>query len=255
MKKQALNPYLPSYEYIPDGEPHVFGDRVYVYGSHDRFNGGGFCMNDYITWSAPVDDLSDWRYEGVIYKKTDDPHYKGRGSMYAPDVCRAPDGSIKQVEMTSCGLNGGPLEGSGEYEARIACNLTSRKGGRFHSKPFGKNKAGCHPYFTQSGGDREGDGDQHIANFCNGAMAGFKYFNIKNLRRIGVTVRGNAEGIMYVRNEPFGAVVAEIAIHPTASDKTFYGEYGGDDGKKALYFTFEGKGKIDKFTKIVLERG
>ena len=49
MKKQALNPYLPSYEYIHDGEPHVFGDRVYVYGSHDRFNGGGFCMNDYIT--------------------------------------------------------------------------------------------------------------------------------------------------------------------------------------------------------------
>lgn len=24
MKKQAFNPYLPSWEYIPDGEPHVF---------------------------------------------------------------------------------------------------------------------------------------------------------------------------------------------------------------------------------------
>lgn len=30
MKKQAFNPYLPSWEYIPDGEPYVFGDRVYV---------------------------------------------------------------------------------------------------------------------------------------------------------------------------------------------------------------------------------
>ena len=30
------NPYLPSWEYIPDGEPRVFGDRIYVYGSHDR---------------------------------------------------------------------------------------------------------------------------------------------------------------------------------------------------------------------------
>ena len=39
MKKQAFNPYLPSWEYIPDGEPYVFGDRVYVYGSHDYFNG------------------------------------------------------------------------------------------------------------------------------------------------------------------------------------------------------------------------
>jgi hypothetical protein len=31
MKKQALNPYLPSWKYIPDGEPHVFGDRVYIW--------------------------------------------------------------------------------------------------------------------------------------------------------------------------------------------------------------------------------
>ena len=29
-KVQALNPYLPPWEYIPDGEPYVFGDRVYV---------------------------------------------------------------------------------------------------------------------------------------------------------------------------------------------------------------------------------
>ena len=38
-KKQPIlhNPYLPSWEYVPDGEPHVFQDRVYVYGSHDRF--------------------------------------------------------------------------------------------------------------------------------------------------------------------------------------------------------------------------
>ena len=39
MKKQAFNPYLPSWEYIPDGEPYVFGDRVYIYGSHDFYNG------------------------------------------------------------------------------------------------------------------------------------------------------------------------------------------------------------------------
>ena len=32
-KKQVFNPFLPLNEYIPDGEPHVFGDRVYLYGS------------------------------------------------------------------------------------------------------------------------------------------------------------------------------------------------------------------------------
>lgn len=93
MKKQCFNPYLPSWEYIPDGEPHVFGDRIYVFGSHDRFNGWVFCLNDYVCWSAPADDLSDWRYEGVIYKKTDDPMNKdGRMCLYAPDVTVGPDG-------------------------------------------------------------------------------------------------------------------------------------------------------------------
>ena len=56
--KQIFNPYLPSYEYIPDGEPHIFGDRLYIYGSHDRFGGSDYCENDYVCWSAPVDDIA-----------------------------------------------------------------------------------------------------------------------------------------------------------------------------------------------------
>lgn len=93
MKKQAFNPYLPSWEYIPDGEPYVFGDRVYVFGSHDRFRGHAYCLNDYVCWSAPVDDLGNWRYEGVIYPKTADPANKdGEMCLYAPDVTVGPDG-------------------------------------------------------------------------------------------------------------------------------------------------------------------
>ena len=47
MKKQAFNPYLPSYEYVPDGEPYVFGDRVYVFigGAHDAFGGDDSCVS------------------------------------------------------------------------------------------------------------------------------------------------------------------------------------------------------------------
>ena len=93
MKKQAFNPYLPSWEYIPDGEPYVFGDRVYIYGSHDFYNGYVFCMGDYVCWSAPVDDLGNWRYEGVIYPKTSDPlNRDGKMCLYAPDVTVGPDG-------------------------------------------------------------------------------------------------------------------------------------------------------------------
>ncbi len=115
MKKQRVNPYLPSWEYIPDGEPYVFNGRVYVYGSHDRFNGHAFCLNDYVCWSAPVDDLSDWRYEGVIYKKTDDPlNPDGSMCLYAPDVTVGPDGRyylyyvLDKVSVVSVAVSSSP---------------------------------------------------------------------------------------------------------------------------------------------------
>ncbi|MBR3405090.1 MAG: family 43 glycosylhydrolase [Firmicutes bacterium] len=95
MKKFAFNPYLPQGEYVPDGEPHVFGDRVYVYGSHDQFGANNFCVLDYVGYSAPVDDLSNWRYEGVIYRKTQDPdNADGSHVLFAPDVCQGPDGKF-----------------------------------------------------------------------------------------------------------------------------------------------------------------
>jgi len=74
MKNQVFNPFLPLNEYIPDGEPHVFGDRIYLFGSHDRAGGTVYCqMEDYVGYSAPLDDLSDWRCEGVIFKSVQDP--------------------------------------------------------------------------------------------------------------------------------------------------------------------------------------
>lgn len=90
--KQVFNPYLPSYEYIPDGEPHIFENRLYIYGSHDRFGGEDYCVNDYVCWSAPVEDLSDWRFEGVIYRKVQHPYSVGRNILFAPDVARGKDG-------------------------------------------------------------------------------------------------------------------------------------------------------------------
>ena len=92
MKTQCHNPYLPLCEHIPDGEPHVFEDRLYIFGSHDMEGGNEFCELDYVSWSAPVHDLSDWRYEGVIYRKDQDPYNKDALPLYAPDVVRGKDG-------------------------------------------------------------------------------------------------------------------------------------------------------------------
>ncbi len=93
MKKRICNPYLPLTEYVPDGEPRVFGDRLYVYGSHDRDHGDFFCLEDYVVWSAPVADLSDWVCHGVSYRKDSDPHNPdGKLVLFAPDVVQGPDG-------------------------------------------------------------------------------------------------------------------------------------------------------------------
>ena len=64
-----------------------------MYGSHDRLGGTEYCENDYVCWSAPVNDLADWKFEGVSYKKTQDPLNKdGKLYLYAPDVAKGHDG-------------------------------------------------------------------------------------------------------------------------------------------------------------------
>ncbi|MDO4622067.1 MAG: family 43 glycosylhydrolase [Eubacteriales bacterium] len=495
-KMQAFNPYLPSYEYVPDGEPHVFGDRLYVFGSHDLFNGDDFCLGDYVCYSAPIDNLADWEFHGVIYRRSQDPRNKnGKQHMCAPDVvhggdgryylyyqlhmlsitsvavsdhpygpyefygyvqhedgtpwgekkgdvfafdpgvlrdeddsiylyvgfgplggmfkkalemrgnnvseavclhldkdmktviggewpvvpahekaigteyeghaffeassprkingkyylvysselshelCYAisdrpdsgfkyggtivsignigyegrteadnytgnthggmvevngqwyifyhrqtnmqkcarqacaekitilPDGSIPQVETTSCGLNDGPLNGFGTYEARIAASLTSKAGTISCVNTHEKNKNHQYPFFTQSGEDREDNPDQYIANMRDGSTAGFRYFQFEDLLGLNITIRKstyvekkpvfsrkkaeNCEGVMEVRFRREGEIIAQIPVRALDLQDKDWVElpiaqinepYTGVSG---LYFTYKGKGSID----------
>lgn len=90
----AQNPYLPLWEHLPDGEPRVFEDpdkpgkfRAYIIGSHDTHH-TQYCGNDVRMWSAPVEDLSQWRDEGPIFS-----WYVGGkwDTMYAPDLVEVKD--------------------------------------------------------------------------------------------------------------------------------------------------------------------
>lgn len=470
MQRPIFNPILPSWEYVPDVEPRVFGERLYLYGSHDRFGGREFCLNDYVGWSAPLDDLSNWRYEGVIYSTKEDPanadgkqtgfapdcvqgpdgryylfyclnrgsnisvavaghpagpftyygkvHYadgrlyggpqsifgfdpgvlmdNGRiwlfagfaanepmrsymkaGGMLADgsycvelapdmltvltdpklvvpgkiisvgsgfeghafyeassprkigdryyliyssershDLCYAvsdvpdgaytyggilvsigdiglrdeadavnylenthggivdlqgqwyvfyhrqtnrcryarqccaeplqlqPDGSFLQAEVTSCGLNGGPLPGTGSYPAYIACNLSSAEGVCSYTKT--EEIGPEHPYLTQTGSDRESDGDQYLANLQNGAWAGYKYFAFTGKEsRISVTVRGNAVGTLSVATSREGLPVAQIALEAKADWSETCASLSVPGGTAPLYFTWQGTGALD----------
>ena len=454
-KKPAYNPYLPSWEYIPDGEPYIFGDRIYIYGSHDFYNGYVFCMGDYVCWSAPVDDPGSWRYEGVIYERCADPMNKeGKMCLYAPDVtvgadgryylyyvldktsvmwvavCDTPggkyefcgyvhypdgtrlgerpgdepcfdpgvltegentylysgfcgkgdksrtgsravvlgrdmltvmtepvtvipgceysngtgfeghaffeassirrvgdkycliyssevmhelcyaisdsplggfvyggvlvsnadigisgykpedmpmayaannhgsivefggswyifyhrhtngtwysrqgcaerllrreDGSFVQAEMTSCGLNGAPLEGKGEFPAYLACNLFTDK----HSLYVGEEGA---PKVMQDG--RDGDEEVgYIGNITNGATAGFKYFDCKGVTGVSVTARGYAKGVYELRTRWDGEVLAKIPVEFSNVWETYGAQVDIPDGVNAVYLTFRGEG-------------
>ena len=470
---QAFNPYLPSWEYIPDGEPYVFGDRVYVYGSHDKFNAPIFCVKDYVCWSAPLNNLADWSCSGVIFRKNQDPMNRtGLRLLFAPDVAPGPDGryylyyaydflgtigvavcdkpdgqyefyghvhyadgtllgrrkgdefpfdpgvlvddddrvylysgfatkvpavlsgfhslknnggsvielekdmitvkkdpkllfptresklhgafrdheffeassirkidgkyvfvyssannhelcyavsdrpdggfqyggtlvdqgdlymdgrtdeahalnylgnthggmvelngqwyifyhrqtnqhsysrqacaeplartedgGFRQAEVTSCGLNGGPLKGEGTYPAGIACNLWSKEGTARYDKPFNKK---AHPYFTQKGKDGDTSSVQYIANMQDGSVAGFKYFNMESVSSIGISVSGNGHGVMQVSSTPdFTAICAEIPVQLEEQEKIFTGRIQLEPGVAALYFRYRGEGRLN----------
>lgn len=135
-KNQIYNPFLPLYEYIPDGEPHVFGDRVYHYGSHDKEGGDTFCMLDYVCYSAPVDDLTDWRYEGVIYQAKQDPRYPAPQYMYAPDVVQGNDG---RFYLYYC--MGGDY-GQGGYQGPVSVAVCDTPAGQYEYLGVVKNPDG-----------------------------------------------------------------------------------------------------------------
>lgn len=95
------NPFLPLWEHIPDGEPYVFEDpdnpgeyRVYLYGSHDtRIT--DYCGRELVVWSASVDDLNQWRYDGEILRVSHNADGQPVSADGLSDVLFAPDVTLK----------------------------------------------------------------------------------------------------------------------------------------------------------------
>ena len=124
--KQAFNPFLPFDNCIPDGEPHVFGDRIYLYGSHDKPCGETFCELDYEVWSAPVNDLTDWSSHGTVYSAKQDPLYsEDKKYLFAPDCVRGNDGRYYLYYALA------GWRGKGGYDGPISVAVSDRPEGPF----------------------------------------------------------------------------------------------------------------------------
>lgn len=94
---RAANPFLPLWEYLPDAEPYIFEDpdnpgqyRIYIYGSHDSMK-SDYCGREQVLWSAPVNDLNNWRYDGIIFESKTDANGKVLNPNGLGDVLFASD--------------------------------------------------------------------------------------------------------------------------------------------------------------------
>ena len=131
------NPYLPGWEYIPDGEPRVFGDRVYIYGSHDQAGNSEFCDWKLKCWSAPVTDPENWVCHGDIFHTRADRDHESDTPytdkcLFAPDVVQGKDGRYylyAYVVESPCAVAvsdkpEGPFEFLGQIESNIDKEIT-----------------------------------------------------------------------------------------------------------------------------------
>ena len=66
---------------------------MYLYGSHDvRLT--EYCGRDQVVWSAPADDLSNWRFDGVIFRSLADAEGRPLSKDGLGDILFAPDVAV-----------------------------------------------------------------------------------------------------------------------------------------------------------------
>jgi hypothetical protein len=167
-------------------------------------------------------------------------HRQTRKNEFSRQACAEkieilPDGSIPQVEMTSCGLNGGPLLAKGEYSAFISCNLTDG------NLPHGTFDFEC-PHLTSHGSD------YFAKEIHTGTMMGFKYFKFEDVTKIGINYQSGArppKGKVYIKTDLEGSPIGEIEINGAEKWTWLKAEVNIKDGTYPVYFIYEGEGTIE----------
>jgi hypothetical protein len=170
----------------------------------------------------------------------------------AEEIHVAEDGSIAQVELTSCGLNGGALAGKGTYSAAIACNLMCKENDK--KIVYGQSLKDSQPYIFQKTAEKEEESEQYIANVFDGVVAGFKYFDCKDVKKICVEAKSYGNGKLLISLDSEDSAPACEISFAKADDGFARYETNVDipDGIHGLFFSFTGDGKID-FKSFTLE--
>ena len=152
-----------------------------------------------------------------------------------------PDGSIPQVEITSCGLNGTPLS-YGTYPAVCCCNLTN--GNMKHGS--NSNRESREPCVTHRGEER------FLTGIRNGTRIGWKYFALSGTVRLTATVRGTGDGRFSVRTEE-GTEAAAFSVKSSEAWTDTDCVFTVKKGIYPLYLIYTGSGSTE-LIKIQIER-
>jgi len=80
-----MNPILPLNFYMPDAEPRVFGDTVYLYGSHDIYNSDNYCQGELYVAYAKLNDLSNFKLQNILTFEKSGHSFDEAGAFQAPD--------------------------------------------------------------------------------------------------------------------------------------------------------------------------
>ena len=170
----------------------------------------------------------------VFYHRHSNRKQSSRQAM--AEEIRFEDGKFYQAEMTSCGLNGGPLRGEGEYLGYLACNL-------FTDTPSVYVGGDGFPKVMQDG--RDGDEEPgYIGNIQDGATAGFKYFDCRGVHEIAIKARGYGDGVFEIRTRWDGEVLGSIRVQYTNVWEEYSTTVRIPDGVQAIYITYRGGGNV-----------
>ena len=86
---------------------------------------------------------------------------------------------------------------------------------------------------------------ERIVNRGHGAVAGFKYFDLRETSKVRINIKGKATGIVYVSTEEGGKPVAKIQVKPCKEQHGFAADVNGLGEKEALYFSYKGTGAFN----------
>ena len=166
----------------------------------------------------------------------DGNEYSRQGSAEKIEI--KADGSIPQVEMTSCGLNGAPLVTTGTYPAYIVCHLTD---------PTVINKIDySDPIMKTQIRVTEQMNHKFITDIKDKSIVGYKYFDFKDVSKIQLELRGNFKGTVEISQSLDGAAIGSQKLNMSSNSWGMIEiPVKAKSGVQALYFKFNGSGKAD----------